>query len=198
MLPDFVEIKRLEAVYRDASNTRSQAATKINELQVEIATQRASFFEKLTIGSGAAIAAIVSYLGSGSHHLYPHWAMRCSLVALVSAMIAGLYRDYRYPYYVLSVRKRVWLEAEREMQRSKNNYLLASPNPIDFDTGHPIDKIESNEEFKDSDAKLQVTIPEVTKDEERYLMEWTTAERVCLIAIGVAMICLVWIALETF
>jgi hypothetical protein len=55
-----------------------------NQIQVDSAKDRTPYFEKLTIGCGAAIAATVSFLGgSDKHALHPTWVLRCSLVALV-------------------------------------------------------------------------------------------------------------------
>jgi len=61
------------------------------------AKERTQFFEKLAIGAGATIAALVSFLGANNKRvLHPEWILRCALVALVVAMFGAMLRNYIY------------------------------------------------------------------------------------------------------
>jgi hypothetical protein len=87
---------------------------------LEAATQRTSFFEKIAIGSGATIAALVSFLGTHAAGLHPHWVLRCSLVSLAIAMVSALYRNYMYPHYQVSANARQFYAATRNVAEEHN------------------------------------------------------------------------------
>jgi hypothetical protein len=95
-----------EQAYNFAADRHQQAFEVLTKTQLEAATQRTSFFEKIAIGSGATIAALVSFLGTHAAGLHPHWVLRCSLVSLAIAMVSALYRNYMYPHYQVSANAR--------------------------------------------------------------------------------------------
>jgi hypothetical protein len=106
-------------------------------------------------------------------------------------MLAGLYRSFRYPYYIMQVRKVAWIEAERKHQQIKHNLRLATGPSVDMAAGLV-------EGFSASDAKLDTVVKDCVINREHLLKECHWAEGVCLFAIGVAMVSLVWLALSTF
>jgi len=198
MMPDPIEVQRVAHLLESASKARSTAANAFNDEQVASAASRKEYFEKLALGSGAAIAAIVSFVGTHSGRLQPPWLLRCSLVSLVIALIAAMFRNFRYPYYMLAVRKKSWMEATLEEQKRKTEYLLANPTAVDIDTGKRIDGAQWAQEVEESNSKMQGAIDEVDRAANRYLWQWHSAEYVCVIAIVIAMISLVWIAIRNF
>jgi hypothetical protein len=189
---------RLRLLLQHADQQLEDAVKEINEAQVDSAKDRTQYFEKLTIGSGAVIAAIVSFLGAHSAKLQPAWMLRCSLVSLVIALTTSLYRNLRYPSYFIAVRNRIWIEACRQQQQSKNDVFQSEKNLIAIQTGEPIDMQEWTREFKKSDAGLEKLIGERVRRENRLLIEVRVAEYVCLSSVGLAMISLVWLALRNF
>jgi hypothetical protein len=193
-----VEVQRLTILFEDAGRALEKAISDINQGQIDAANGRTAYFDRLTIGAGAVIAAIVSLLGGHASTLHPEWLLRCSLVSLTLAMLAGLYRSYRYPGYILQVHKIVWAEAARHHQKIKGENILANDLPIDVHTGKPIDKEKLSKEYGIADAELDIEIKNDIKKRERLLKEWQTAEAACLFAVGVAMVSLVWLALCTF
>lgn len=185
--------RRLEA----ASEEVSVAARKFNETQIVAATERSDFFDKLIIGAGAAIAAIVSFLGAHNGHLRPKWALSVSLISLLVTIVAGLYRNFRYPNYVLKVRSRIWLEARLKEQQCKKDFFKRHPS-IDIDTGEFIDASQWISETKESDEKTEELIQQLNKEEKGLEHEWHWAEFVCLASVLAAMIALTLLALITF
>src|SRR6266481_3639165 len=91
----------------------------LSKTHVELAKERTQYFEKLAIGSGATIAAIVSFLGVHAGKLHPVWIMQCSLISLVVAIVAALYRNFRYPHYILAVTNVSWINAKLYQQQRK-------------------------------------------------------------------------------
>jgi hypothetical protein len=90
------------------------------------------------------------------------------------------------------------LEAARDEQQCKNEVLLAESNPIDLHSGERLDLKEWSAGFKESDSDLEILIKKRSKRRDRLLNEWRRAEYVCLGAICVAMVSLVWLALRNF
>ncbi len=181
-----------------ADQSLNEAIKSLNQTQLDGAKERTQYFEKLAIGAGAAIAAIVSFLGAHAGRLQPAWILRCSLIALVVALIFALYRNLRYPTYVLAVRNRLWIEASRCQQQRKNDVFQVDRSVVSWQSGEPIDLQEWTAEFRKSDAGLETLVEDQLKRENRLLKEFKCAEYVCLSSITIAMLSLVWLALRNF
>lgn len=65
------EVERLELLVRFSTEEYRKTAQDFNKTQFEGATESTQFFEKLAIGSGAAITALVSFLGANHAPLTP-------------------------------------------------------------------------------------------------------------------------------
>jgi hypothetical protein len=192
------DAEHLHVLWKNSQKGLDEAIERLNQTQADGARERTQYFEKLAIGSGAAIAAIVSFVGTHAGKLHPAWILRCSLVALVVAMIAALYRNLRYPTYVLATYNKLWIEASRHQQQCKNDVFLADRNVRSLQSGGPIDLQDCTAGFKESDAKLETLIIERTERENRLLKEFRAAEYVCISFVCVAMVSLVWLALANF
>lgn len=195
---DPLESQRIGHLLESASKAKCSAAKDLNDEQVNSAAGRKEYFEKLALGSGAAIAAIVSFVGTHSGRLQPPWLLRCSLVSLVVGVIAALYRNFRHPVYILEARRKLWLEASLTEQQCKREYFLVNPNTIDMHTGQRIDGVQWAQDAEASDVKAKELIDKLGIRVERLIREWQGAENVCLIAIGIAMVSLVWLAIINF
>jgi hypothetical protein len=198
MSKDYEDIARLRLLWQHAEESLNEAAKNLNQSQLDGAKERTQYFEKLAIGSGAAIAAIVSFLGARAGKLQPAWILRCSLIALVVAMISALYRNLRYPNYVLAVRNRLWIEASRYQQQCKNDVFQVDRSVVSWQSGGPIDIQAWTSGFKESDAELEIIVKDRVKQENRLLNEFKAAEYFCLSSICIAMVSLVWLALRNF
>ena len=188
---DLDEIEQLRILLDNASRRLDKAVAEVNQSQIDVAIGRTAYFDRLTIGSGAVIAAMISFLGTHLSTLHPEWLLRCSLVSLTLTMLAGLYRSFRYPYYIMQVRKVSWIEAERNHQQIRHKQGLAIGPPADI-------VAKMVEGYGASDAKLDTVVKGCIKKRERSLKECHWAEAACLFAVGVAMVSLVWLALCTF
>ena len=155
---NYVEIQRLKLLHDSANKALDKSIAEINQSQIDAANGRTAYFDRLTIGAGAVIAAIVSFLGSQASTLHPEWSLRCSLVSLTLAILAGLYRSFRYPYYILQARKVNWIEAARHHQKIKGELIVASGPSVDLHTGKPINKarISKNMELQMSNLILSL------------------------------------------
>jgi hypothetical protein len=177
------EQARLQHLVKLAAESQEQTAEDFDKTQLDAGTQRTQFFEKLAIGSGATIAALVSFLGTQHSSLHPHWILRCSLVSLAVALVAALYRNFRYPNYILAVDKRLWMAASKLTQERKNDVLQAQDmrRPIyGLQTGRPIDLDDWTPKFNKSDSGLKGLIDKELRREKRLMREWRTAEKICL------------------
>jgi len=192
---DFNRLKlRLDASYKGVE----EAEDDYSNTQFDSSKERTQFFEKLAIGAGAAIAAIVSFLGVHAERLRPHWTMQSSLVFLVIAMVASLYRNFRYPYYVLAVKNLSWIRAKYQQQQCKKDFIKVVPNAVDWATGEPIDLEEWIANANEGDEKLEPEMGKRDTRQKRLLREVHTAENICLGSLSLAMVSLVWLALWSF
>ena len=176
-----------------------KTAGKFDQAQADAAKDRTQYFEKLTIGCGAAIAAFVSFLGATSdkHPLHPKWMLPSTVALLTFAMFAALYRNLRYQNYLIGVFKKAYLQAWRIEQQRKND-LYQTACIYDWHAAKQINIDEWNEEFRTSDPDREKAIQKLEKEEKLHLKEIAVAGNTCLVAGFVAMVALVVIAFKNF
>jgi hypothetical protein len=194
----------LEYVRRSAADARkalSAANRALDRARVNALKEEAQYFEKLTIGTGAAIAAMVSYLGTHTT-LYPKWILRCSLVSLMIAMLAALYRTWSYPKYVIATKWRRRTEAEADEQRCRHaEYEVEFGTVLDEDlltAGAPVNLETRRKNFAKADAELTATATKQIKKQKRLWTRIKFSEKLCFVALGTAMASLVWLAIRNF
>lgn len=192
------EMHRLRLLLEDAQKQLQKVNDTIEQSQVESAKGRADFYDKLTIGSGATIAALVSFLGAHSAKLQPTWILRGALLSLVLTMIASLFRNYRYPNYVLQIHKISLIRSSRYQQQCRFNCIKADPTAISIQTGQPIDLPKSLKEFEKSDEGLEALDKDSEKIGERLRKQWTYAQNLAICFAILAMVFLVWLAIANF
>jgi hypothetical protein len=185
------DAERFRTLYNDSLDKFSRAATKFNERQDEATGERTGFFEKLAIGSGATIAAIVSFLGSKAHTLEPRWALRTGVCTLAGVIVTALARNYLYPYYFHHALFVPLVDAQIKRDKHMQNYLEATPNAVNLETGRPFDgqtmrtswdaRRESQEELKKNTEKLK----------DRYFFWWRRCEDACLLLVAASIVMLV-------
>jgi hypothetical protein len=198
MIEDYAEIERLRALLQSADKSVVELEKDFTQTQIDAAKERTQYFEKLAIGSGAAIAAIVSFLGTHAGRLQPVWIMRISLVALVIAMLTSLYRNFRYPYYILAVKNLSWINAKLYQQERKRDYFQADPDVKSWTTGGPIDVASWTADVEKANLEIRSEIKQRNSRQLRLLREVKISESVCLVAVATAMISLVYLALDNF
>ncbi len=181
-----LEIQRLRSLYDEAAQDYSKKANQLNEHSIVAAKDRVSFFEKVAIGAGASIAAIVSFLGAKSHPLEPRWVLRASLISLSSVLFAALLRNYLYPFYFFAARQVQYSKAYREKEKRKAQCVKAMPVNINLDTGEQIDPTKFLIEWEQDDTQSASAIEKLQKRETRYFRGWKWSEAACLSAIFVS------------
>jgi hypothetical protein len=179
---------RLQIRHERAQEQANKADAAAEQAKVDIAKERTQFFEKLAIGSGAAITALVSFLGAHSEKLRPPWILRTSLVSLVVAILAALCRSLTYQKYFPSaadIRRSKSRIEEQELKRERN-LQGGGEQPADVNRLAGLIK-ETQEALPKKESK------------KRWLSRGLTfAEYVCISAVLVAMGCLVWLAVVNF
>jgi len=195
---DPTEAKRLEHLVNAATREASAAERQQHERQLELARDRTQYFEKIALGSGATIAAVVSFIGAHKDRLQPPWLFRAALVALVVAMFAAMYRNFRYPYYLMNVWQGFKLSKWEARERSKRNYFAAVP-AHSLQDGKPIDGAEWARDFDSRiEPALKAKISEFARGEKATYRETQIAEALSLVAAVVGISFLVLLAWKNF
>lgn len=197
-LADSQELQRLRMLVEAADKQLRKSEADIEQSQIDSSQGRVEYFEKITIGAGAAIAALVSFLGSHSASLHPKWILRSSLVLLGLTMLAGLFRNFRYPNYVMQIRKISWIRCSRYQQRCRRDYLSADTTAVSIQTGQLIDTEKTMKELDESDVEVGQILEENETLGERMRKQWTYAEQLCLALAFLSMASLIWLGLSNF
>lgn len=195
---DPVELHRRRERLKSAGEWVKTTADDISQTQLAFSSERTQYFEKLAIGSGAALAALVSFLGVHAKDLNPPWLMRTALALLALSMVSALYRNFRYPYYVLAIKDLSWVHAKVQEQDCKKECFEIEPDAIAWQTGERIDGEKWIKEANAEKTRIGEAIEKKERRHKRLLREFTYAEAVCLTALSTAMISLVWLAMRNF
>jgi hypothetical protein len=188
-IPSQLEQQRLRALVDSASKHATDVNLRAVQVTSEISKEKTQYFEKLALASGATIALLVSFVGAHSARLQPPWLLRSALIVLVLAMIAAMYRNWKYPYYLYAVYARQDSQAKQEQERCKRDYVVAFPT-ISMEAGEPIDVPGYLENFAKNEKILSKQISESRKIEDAAFnmvkyVEWLT---LFLIVAGMALI----------
>ena len=129
MMPIFdpLEKRRHEVLLERATRHAENVESALHKSTIEIASETTKYFEKVALGSGATIAAMVSFIGSHSGKLSPPYLLRSALVTLVMAMLTAMYRNWRYPRYVLTQYQAQHYQAMLNREQCKRDYFMAAP-----------------------------------------------------------------------
>jgi hypothetical protein len=112
---------------------------------IDIAKEKVQYFEKIALGSGATIAAIVSFVGANADKMHTPRLLRGSLVLLFLVLFGAMYRNWRFPFYQLGVLLRCELQADQKLE------LYQYEQSIDLPAEVPIslnDEVISRQEWK--------------------------------------------------
>ena len=191
------DIQRLKQCWESASSLARQRNKEAADSGTEIAREKTQYFEKLALGSGATIAALISFLGSHASRLQPRWLLRTALITLVCTMVLSLFRNWLYPFYVLNAKLTVEFEAKREEGRCKKELLQAVP-ALSLEDGLPIDMDEWLVQHQSDEDTLVKWISECHTTERR-AWTWTIrSESAALILAITSMVLLIVLAWRNF
>ena len=137
---------------------------------------------------------LLSYLlGTHAAKLQPPWILRGALISLVLTIVAGLFRNYRYPNYVLQIHKISWIRCSRYQQQCRLNCLKADPTAIS-DSDRPANRLVQNYQrmLRSQDKDLEAVLEDNEKTGERLRKEWTYAQS---LSIAFALLAMIFLAL---
>jgi hypothetical protein len=161
-----VEAQRL-TMLMDSADAQAEATGKqLNDKQVELSKERTQYFEKIALGSGATIAAIVLFVGSHAAKLRPGFLLRSALIAFVASMITAMVRNWIYPYYVSAVFMTEYDKALLNQQNAKTALFIAVPT-ISIQTGVWVDISQWQANHAEVKAGLESKIDDFKRKSER-------------------------------
>jgi hypothetical protein len=194
MFPVFdpLEKHRHEVLLDRATQHAATVESALHKSTLDIATEVTQYFEKLALGSGATIAAIVSFIGSHSTKLIPSYLLRS---ALVITMIAAMYRNWRFPRYVLANYQGQSYAAKLNQERCKRDLFLAVP-ATSLQDGKVVDPVDFARYFEGIEPIMTASIARFKKVETRVINEvkWVgNVSLFCAVAGVIQLIVLAWI-----
>jgi len=152
----------VESAKKHAADMNERAT----QTTVDIAKEKTQYFEKIALASAGTIALVVSFVGSHAGRLQPPWLLRSALVVLVLAMIAAMYRNWRFPFYMMGVYGRQYLEAKRQSRKRERDYVMEFPSLAREEDGTPMDISQFQTEFAEEAKLFETKIAECTKQEK--------------------------------
>jgi hypothetical protein len=191
------ERKRLQILWERARRKVTAIDEQVADKSVEMNRERIEYFEKIALGCGATIALVVSFVGAHAERLHPAWLLRSSLVVLALAMICAMYRNWRYPYYVLAALYKRLDKAMLEEAECKRN-VTVSTDALSLQSGRPFDVAQVEQEFLRAKSALAAKISEFEGQERRVSIELRCIEPLTLILAILGLGLLIWLAWLNF
>jgi hypothetical protein len=196
-IPEFPDVQRLYTLLQSAQVRARKKSELLSQTSIDVAKDKTQYFERVALGSGATIAAVVSFIATRSGGLRPPYLLRASLVVLIVAMIGAMYRNWRYSFYLLAHRATQDLSATYELERAKRDYLLVAPSKS-LDDGQPINATEFDEAFKKDELQWKESVTNCQRKEDRIFRELTGVESATLILVVAGLVLLVILAWINF
>ena len=196
-LPPPQDQRRLEALLDDASSHALDMNRRAVQASLDAGKERVQYFEKIALACAGTIALVVSFVGSHPGHLQPPWLLRCSLITLVLAMMAAMYRNWRFPFYVMANHRRQELVAQRDKQRARRDLIVAFQT-VAIENGELIDVNQWLAEFKKGEEICDDSIAKIKKQEDSASICTKRAEYAALVLTVAGMIMLIALAWENF
>lgn len=164
-LPDSVERQRLDALFESAAKHALSANAFAVQVSVDIGKEKTRYFEKIALACAGTIALVVSFVGSHAGRLQPTCLLRSALVALFLGMIAAMFRNWVFPYYVLAHAGRTDLTAKQEKDRYRRDYIVAFPS-LAMEDGRPIDPEAFQRQYDENEKVIKQRIAKCRKQED--------------------------------
>ncbi len=192
-----VEEQRLQKLLDLATEKASDAGRQRAEKQAELAQARTQFFEKLALGYGAALAAVVSFLGAKHQEFHPSWLFRMTLLAMAVTMFLAVARNWVYPKYVSSVFAVFNLRAQMERELARAEFFKSVP-VLSLQTGKPAGTDSWMKNHNETQVVFRNKIEKFDRDEKRAWKTVRVLEHTCLVSACFAALCLTTLALINF
>jgi hypothetical protein len=196
-LPDPIEQKRLSSLFDSAVKRAQNANERAVQVSVDIGKEKTQYFEKIALACAGTIALVVSFVGSHVGRLQPAWLLRSALIALLLGMIAAMYRNWKFPFYLLAHFARNDQAAKQERERYRRDYIVAVPS-LDVEDGKPIDVAAYLRTFDEDHKGFEKRIKECQKQEDSAFNIVKQVERAALALTVVGMILLIALAWKNF
>ncbi|HXR40224.1 MAG TPA: hypothetical protein VN776_14085 [Terracidiphilus sp.] len=194
-----MELSRLQAHLDNAEKHAREMNEHAVEGSIEIGKEKTQYFEKIALASGGTIALVVSFVGSHTGKLQPWWLLRAALVALLLSMFAGMYRNWKYPFYMYASYLLEHLKAMQETGRWRAEIVRKfGSTSLSSDDGKPVDVEQSLTDLKEVEAILEGKVAECKKNQTSAIRLVGKAEIAALVFIASAMVLLLALAWMNF
>jgi hypothetical protein len=197
ILPDRVEQERLKTLFEGAVKHAREANRQAVQASVDIGKEKAQYFEKIALACAGTIALVVSFVGSHVGRLQPAWLLRSALVALLLGMMAAMYRNWRFPFYLLAHFAGADQTAKRERERYRRDYIVAVPS-VALEDGNPVDVAAYLRQFAEDEQILDKRIAECQKQEDSAFKVVQRVDYAALVLTVTGMVFLIALAWRNF
>ncbi len=183
---------RLRAAFAQAADHAANVNKQAVQSSVDVGKEKTQYFEKVSLGCGATVALIVSFVGAHAGRLEPRWLLRSALVTLVLAMMFGFFRNWIFPWYVFAVWGHQDFKAKLERQLAKKELVLIG-FAVSIEDGQLIDPNAWLPDSEKDEGALKAGIAKLKALEDRSF-NWTQRiEYVTLMLASVGWVC--WLLL---
>jgi hypothetical protein len=187
-------LSSLESARRHSSDLNQRAV----QISLDIGKEKTQFFEKIALASGGTVALVVSFIGAHKEHLQPPWLLRSALIALVLSMVSATYRNWRFPFYVIAVYGRQYLEAKREAMYRERDYVHGTNALTVDDAGKSVTLDDFNKQLAEDEKTFDKKIKECKQQEDTSFKVVQFIEHITLGLITAGMAMLVGLAWRNF
>jgi len=171
---------------------QNKASQIQSDNSVKVGDEKIQYFEKLAFGSGAIIAAVISFVGASHTVLRAPTILKWSLVLLLMTVVSAMFRNWFYPFYTIALWNRHKAQADWQVDDVEAETIADYPILIPVDeTGTVIPSEKYRSDYEQRKKLRSVSLEKALRHENRLFRVVFIAETVALACVAVAMVLLV-------
>lgn len=182
-----------------AQQKAAEANQRTSKASVDVGKEKVQYFEKIALGTGATIAAIISFVGSSPASIHTPKLLKSSLVLFVLGLVGAMYRNWRYPFYTMSVWIRTEVEAKLQVEQCEYELFEEHPEIQILEFGKLIAHTTWKNDYVKRKAATEKNIKDAIKRENRIFLEIQIIENASLILLVLAiasLVALIWMNVD--
>jgi hypothetical protein len=192
------EEERRRLVWKSQFDAFAKVEEHARETINNVGKERTAQFERLGLFNAAAIAALVSFLGSHPMTFKLHILLQVCFVLLTFGMVSAFSRNWVYQSYLFKSEQGNRAKYLRAEQTARVEYGSYARNPMDITTGKAISIVEMKKSIEASNEEIGKLIREMEWDEKKYQKMWIVFGKATHLLTALALVALAVLAVINF
>jgi hypothetical protein len=192
-----VSLESHQARIQRALEFQNKASQLKSDASVKVGDEKVQYFEKIALGSGAAITAIVSFVGANSANMHTPRLLKWALLMLFVTLALAMLRNWIFPFYTVGVWARHKGEADQQVEDLEALMFEDYPETVAIDETNTIIPVETHRSNLEQRSNQRRRLIKAAINRENWLFRIVimveTASLVSLLTAAILLVIGVWL-----